>query len=296
MKRRLLLLQLAAATIAAAASAAVAAVAPTAASAADTSAAPTEGAVDPAPAAGVGMNGTLTDVLLPGPALRVKPDPDGRRPVVVRLTAVRPHGTAGHRYNLQWFAYEPGPHNLSESLEPADGSTPVALPPVMVTAESILPPGPPQPLPDFQAPLPSLGGYRTTLLVGGTLWLAGLIALARSLRKRPAPAPAPATPAEPPLADRLHSLLDQARHGTLDADGRARLERLVLGFWRDRLNLHELPAPEAVRRLRDHPEAGSLLREVEEWLHSGHSRTRESDMAALLAPYVTPATAGTPLP
>jgi hypothetical protein len=50
--------------------------------------------------------------------------------------------------------------------------------------------------------------------------------------------------------------------------------------------------------LRAHPEAGGLLRQVEEWLHSGKSTARESDMAALLAPYVnsaapTPATAPT---
>jgi len=271
MKRRSLLLQLATALAPAMGRAAAAATTP---------------ATTPAAATGVGMTGTLNDLLLPGPALRVKPDPEGRSPVVVRLTAVRPHGTAGHRYDIHWFAYEPGPHNLTAFLEPADGTAAGALPPVMVTADSILPPGPPQPLPDFQAPLPSLGGYRTTLIVGGSLWLAGLIALARWRRKRPAPAPPPATP-EPPLADRLRLLLDAAQSGTLDAGDRARLERLVLGFWRERLELTHLPAAEAVRQLRDHPEAGSLLRQVEEWLHSGRSRSRSSDVAALLAPYIS---------
>ena len=246
---------------------------------------PRPAAAEPSPSTGVGMTGEVTDILLPGPELRVKPDPEGRNPVVVRLTAVYPHGTAGHRYDFSWFAYEPGPHNLAAYLERADGTAPGELPPVMVTAESILPPGPPGPLSDFQAPVPSLGGYRTTLLVGGGLWLAGLIALLCWRRKRPAAEAEPAAP-DPPLAERLRALLDQARTGTLDADSRARLERLVLGFWRERLDLTQLPVPEAVRQLRAHPEAGGLLRQVEEWLHSGKSTAREADMAALLAPYV----------
>jgi hypothetical protein len=238
-----------------------------------------------AQSAGVGMTGELKEVLLPGPELRAKPDPEGRSPVVVRVTASYAHGTAGFRYDVSWFAYEPGQHNLADYLERVDGSATGPLPPVMVEAMSILPPGPPGTLADFSARLPSLGGYRTALIIGGCLWLAGLIALLCWRRKRTTAAPAAEAP-DPPLAERLRLLLEQARTGALDADSRARLERLVLGFWRERLGLTNLPVPEAVRQLRDHPEAGSLLRQVEEWLHSGKSASRESDMARLLAPYL----------
>lgn len=238
-------------------------------------------------ATGVGLTGEVKEALLPGPELRVKADPEGRSPVVVRLTATYPHGTAGFRYDFSWFAYEPGSHNLSNYLERADGSPTGELPPVVVQATSILPPGPPGTLAEFSAPVPTLGGYRTTLIVGAGLWLAGLVALLCWRRQKVGATTTPPTP-EPPLADRLRALLDQARSGSLDADGRARLERLVLGFWRDRLNLTELPVPEAVRQLRDHPEAGGLLRKVEEWLHSGKSAVREVEMAALLTPYLTP--------
>jgi len=234
---------------------------------------------------GVGLTGELKDVLLPGSELRVKPDPEGRSPVVVRVTAAYPHGTAGFRYDFSWFAYEAGTHDLAQYLERADGSPRGELPAVPVEAVAQLPPGPPRPLGDVTAPLPSLGGYRTTLIAGGCAWLAGLIALLWWRRTRVAEA-APAAETEPPLPDRLRSLLDLARTGSLDAEGRARLERLVLGFWRDRLGLTGLPVPEAVRQLRAHPEAGGLLRKVEEWLHSGQSSAREADMAALLAPYL----------
>jgi hypothetical protein len=240
------------------------------------------------PPAGVGLTSLIQDLLLPGSELQVKPDPEGRSPVVVRLTAVRPHGTAGFRYDLSWFAYEAGPHDLSQYLERVDGSPLGALPAIGVEAVAVLPPGPPQTLPEFQAPLPKLGGYRTALVVGGCLWLAGLIALFIWRRPRSLTAAAVAPDATLPLADRLRVLLENARTGSLDADGRAQLERLVLGFWRERLQLTNLPVPEAVHRLRNHPEAGGLLREVESWLHSGKSTASATSMAALLLPYLPP--------
>jgi hypothetical protein len=240
------------------------------------------------PPAGVGLTGLIQDLLLPGSELQVKPDPEGRSPVVVRLTAVRPHGTAGFRYDLSWFAYEAGPHDLSQYLERVDGSPLGALPAIGVEAVAVLPPGPPQTLPEFQAPLPKLGGYRTALVVGGCLWLAGLIALFIWRRPRSLTAAAVAPDATLPLADRLRVLLENARTGSLDADGRAQLERLVLGFWRERLQLTNLPVPEAVHCLRNHPEAGGLLREVESWLHSGKSTASATSMAALLLPYLPP--------
>jgi hypothetical protein len=248
------------------------------------------------PPAGVGLTGLIQDLLLPGSELQVKPDPEGRSPVVVRMTAVRPHGTAGFRYDFSWFAYEAGPHDLSQYLERIDGSPLGAMPAIGVEAVAVLPPGPPQTLPEFQAPLPKLGGYRTALVVGGCLWLAGWVALFVWRRPRSSTAAASAPDATLPLADRLRFLLENARTGSLDADGRAQLERLVLGFWRERLHLTNLPVPEAVHRLRNHPEAGGLLREVESWLHSGKSTASETSMAALLLPYLPPvdATASAP--
>jgi hypothetical protein len=248
------------------------------------------------PPAGVGLTGLIQDLLLPGSELQVKPDPEGRSPVVVRMTAVRPNGTAGFRYDFSWFAYEAGPHDLSQYLERVDGSPLGAMPAIGVEAVAVLPPGPPQTLPEFQAPLPKLGGYRTALVAGGCLWLAGWVALFIWRRPHSSTATAVAPDAVRPLAERLRFLLESARTGSLDADGRAQLERHVLGLWRERLHLTDLPVPEAVHRLRNHPEAGGLLREVESWLHSGKSTASETHMAALLLPYLPPAGATAPPP
>lgn len=237
--------------------------------------------------AGLGLTGEVKDVLLPGSELRVKPDPQGRSPLAVRITATYPHGTVGFRYDLAWVAYEPGSHNLADYLERLDGSTVGDLPPIRIQSVPVLPPGPPRSLAEFAAPLPKLGGYRTALITFGCLWVAGLVGLVCWRRQ----ATVEAAPTEAPvrsLADRLRSLLDRARGGALDAESRAELERLVLGFWRERLDLAALPVPEAVRQLRAHPEAGGLLRQVEVWLHSGKSAVSESEVAALLTPYLQP--------
>jgi hypothetical protein len=228
--------------------------------------------------AGVGLTAELKDVLLPGPELRVKPDTGGRSPVVLRITATYPHGTAGFRYDFVWSALDAGPHNLSQYLERQDGSPAPDLPPVPVEAIALLPPGPPKTLPEFAAPVPALGGYRTMLIAGGVVWLAGLIGLLAWRRKKVVVSEDVLESAIP-LEDRLRPLLEKARAGSLDAEGRARLDRLVLGFWRGRLGLTGLPMPEAMKQLRAHPEAGQLLRQVEEWIHSGKAAAQESAVA-----------------
>jgi hypothetical protein len=68
----------------------------------------------------------------------------------------------------------------------------------------------------------------------------------------------------------------------------ASLELLLLHYWRDRLGIADAPAATAIATLRAHPEAGTLIRAVERWLHApgaGDARPAE-DIAALLAPYV----------
>src|SRR5437867_3237409 len=74
-------------------------------------------------------------------------------------------------------------------------------------------------------------------------------------------------PSAPTLADRLRPLVEQAAAGTLTRDGQAQLERLLLNHWRQRLELTTDSFADAIRKLRQHNEAGALLRELENWLH-----------------------------
>ena len=123
-------------------------------------------------------------------------------------------------------------------------------------------------------PRPPLGGYRTAGIVAGVLWAIGLAALIVVRRRRRAEATD--APPEPTLAERLRPLVERAAAGTIDVDEKARLERLLLEHWRRRAGIE-------LRELRDHPEAGPLLRAIEAWLHRPGGTPEE--IAELLRPY-----------
>ncbi len=86
------------------------------------------------------------------------------------------------------------------------------------------------------------------------------------------------------MADRLRPLVEQAARGQLSDDGKGQLERMLLGYWRHRLALHDLAMADAVARLKAHPQAGALLRALEDWLHRPPG-SASVDVAAVLAPY-----------
>ena len=79
--------------------------------------------------------------------------------------------------------------------------------------------------------------------------------------------------------------MEQAAAGTLDTEGRARLERMIFSHWREQLGLPEQGDPaELHRQLRQHEDAGALVRGLEDWLHRPPG-TAAVDIAALLEPY-----------
>lgn len=228
----------------------------------------------------VGMSGRLDDLVLPGAELAAAPI-DLASPVVVRVVAARPHGTA-FRYDLEYTGLEAGTFDLRERLVRKDGSSIEGLPPIPVTVRSLLPPGqvtPRRPAPGVN---PSLGGYMTWLVAGGIAWTAGLLAIVFAGRRRRAAAAASARPLT--LADRLRPLVEQARAGTLPPEARAGLELALVAFWRRKLRLEDRPPSEVLPLLRRHAEAGPLLAGLEAWLHRPASPA-DLDVAALLAPY-----------
>jgi hypothetical protein len=75
-----------------------------------------------------------------------------------------------------------------------------------------------------------------------------------------------------------------AAEGRLDEGGKAELERLLLAYWRRRLGLEQQKVAQAMPVLREHAEAGVLLRELEAWLHRPGPRPA-TDVGRLLEPY-----------
>ncbi|MEI6129384.1 MAG: hypothetical protein WCR59_04905, partial [Planctomycetota bacterium] len=86
------------------------------------------------------------------------------------------------------------------------------------------------------------------------------------------------------LADRLLPLVLAAQQGQLQRERLAELEWLLLSVWRTRLGLEQRTAAEAIQVMREHKEAGALLRQLEQWLHAPASSS-STDVEALLRPY-----------
>jgi hypothetical protein len=116
------------------------------------------------------------------------------------------------------------------------------------------------------------------------VWIAGLAALLFWGRKRRAARSEEARARPRTLAERLRPLVERAMRGELSSRERAELELGLVAHWRRRLQLDEERPDVALTRLREHPEAGPLLRSLEDWLHRPHP-PEDVDVTALLAPY-----------
>ncbi len=230
------------------------------------------------------MSGHLDQIVLPGTELEALPDADRKSPVAMRVVRVYPHGNL-LRYDLEYQAFEPGSYDLRRFLRRKDGSSTADLPPLPVQVTTLLPPG--QVLPNDVGPnrSPSIGGYRTLLIVAGVAWVLGLVAIlyVGFLRRRHAAfAQVRARPFS--LADRLRPLVEGAMAGKLSQVELASLERMLLAYWRKRLGLEQADPAQAIADLRTHAEAGPLLEQLECWLHRP-GPAAPVDPARLLAPY-----------
>jgi hypothetical protein len=133
-----------------------------------------------------------------------------------------------------------------------------------------------------------MGGYRLAMIALGIVWLAPLVyvIVRRLFRRKPAPPPPPAKPVT--LADQLRPLVEAAIRRDLSTADRARLEMLLLAYWRDRLRIRAKPHADALGELRAHPEAGAILTRIETWFHKPPGESSEpADLAVLLQPYRT---------
>lgn len=234
----------------------------------------------------VGMRVLLTELVIPGTAVRAKDVVDpGRAVALVRIKHEYTHGT-GFRYDIEVTPFVEGTIDLRDFIERKDGTSLEDAPELPITVDAMLDPevltpkDPTVPQPD------SVGGYKNLLIGGGIAWFVGLLVLLFAFRRKAEPLLDGAGVHTVTLADRLRPLIEQARTSEISNERRAELERLLLAHWRRRRGLEDIPAAKAVAQLRSDDEAGPLFRQLEEWLHrpagSDHSSV---DVSALLAPY-----------
>lgn len=208
--------------------------------------------------------------------------------LLLRIGEVEELGEGRQRVELLFLARRAGEFDLRDALQ-FGPERPVgdALEPIPVLVDSLLPE-------DHQGDLeaieelegPGAGGFTTIFRVVLVLWLIpAVVWIFWKWRNRPRPEPV-VVERVPTLAERLQPLVDAARRGELDLAGQARLERMLLGYWREQLGLEALPQADAVRHMRADDEAGELLRTVEAWLHRPESqRPDQAEVDALLDRY-----------
>jgi hypothetical protein len=236
----------------------------------------------------VGVEGQV-EVDLPGTLLDAKPVTDNA-PLLLRVASTRPavaQPPSVIHYDLRYIGLVPGQQDLKNFLVRTDGSSTADLPAIPVTVQGLLPPNHQGELvPDAGASWPWLGGYRVVMAGVIVLWLALLVPILRMGRKRRVAMVDAPPPAPPTFADRLRPLIDAAAKGELSTDDQGRLERMLLWYWRTKLELDAEEPGDAMTRIRRHPKAGELLGALESWLHRPPgSRTSEAEVAKLLEPY-----------
>jgi len=239
----------------------------------------------------IGIEGDVSVTLTRGD---YQPRPlDDRTPLILRVESITPAVTGGFSYNLHYIGFEPGAYQLADYLVHPDGSAAAEIAGEVVQVRSVLPPDHDGVLnPYVPQPFPWFGGYRMLLALLAALWVGGIAALVYFGRPKKSLVVQLLIPSPPTYAERMHPLVLAAAAGNLPAAGQAELERLMTGYWREKLALPDQRMADALAHLKRHPEAGSLLHALERWLHRPGGATR-TEVASLLEPYrlLSPASA-----
>ena len=137
------------------------------------------------------------------------------------------------------------------------------------------------------------GNYYATLAGLAAFWIVWLLLLIFWRRPKKMER-AVTTVQEPTLVEQLRAALAELESGTMDAAGKARLEMLLLRRWREELALGSLPMHAARGEMERSEKTGSLLRQIEHWIHHRASSVKREEIAAALQPWVREEAAATP--
>lgn len=228
----------------------------------------------------VGAPGRIEDLILPGSELAGRPIEE-KAEMIVRVVKSIPHGD-GYRYQIQFFGLEAGKYDLAKWLVRKDGSSSDDLPEINVEIQSLLPPGQVTPNELEMGWIPQLGGYKVLASIVAILWLLGLLGLILLKRKRPEAVIVEEK--KESLADLLIQRLIAIQEDRMQPNQYAELERMLFGLWRRKLELENIPTDQAMARVRQDEEAGPLMRQIEEWMHSPNPN-QDVDLGALVKPY-----------
>lgn len=221
-----------------------------------------------------------------GPSLRAKSLRDADTPLIVRIQ----RNESPSQYSVRFIGNVPGQFDLRDWLEHTDGSPLQSAQPMVVTIVSTLPNDPRSDLFEVDGFQPGFrGGYRLALVLIGMAWLGvPIVVIASRILTRPKAIQTKSVVTELSLADQLRPLVETAAQGQLSTNDKARLELLLLRYWRQEANLPYADMAVAITKLRTHSQAGPILAAVERWLHAENGVARPEsvqDVLRLLEPF-----------
>jgi hypothetical protein len=232
----------------------------------------------------IGIEGRAV-VALPAADYQIKPL-DDRTELILRIEQIE-RSAGQNRYHFHFIGLEPGAYRIADYLVRPDGSRPDEIGDARLEVRALLPEEHDGKLNSFVArPFPFIGGYRGALAALAVVWVAGLAGFRIMGRKKVVPT-AVEVVRSPTFAERLRPLVEAAARGQLTVEEQATLERLLMGYWRDKLALDEARMADTVVRLKAHGEAGAILRAVERWLHQAGGGDAGAEINSLLEPYRT---------
>ncbi len=230
--------------------------------------------------------------------------PTASTPLLLRIRSVEPVEN-GFRYDLLYTGVEAGVFNLTDFLlNPLGGRLrdPVAT----VTIHSNISADAPFSVVTKAVPFPSPPfPYRMVMQVVGLAWLGWGVRLVFPKKESPRPALSAAgnetvqagdEPESETLSSLLRPLVEKAADKSITSSEKGRLEQILFLYWGKQMELDHLDSAEQLRRILEHPEAGLLLRTVEQWLYQPGSLITAEEINAALTAYEARYSADLPPP
>jgi len=215
-----------------------------------------------------GLTGTI-EFEYTGPKLLQRPSQSVGDDLSMRLSGPTEDG----KYLIRFVGNKAGSFDLRDRLGVESGEFPHDVPSLPIVVVSNLPARYGTDLFGLNIFKQSLEPYYfRTLWIFGVAWAAVPIVFSvRKLIKRVPQMQITAAVDEPDVPERIRALVLRAASGDLTVEQRATLELLLITYRTKELGLEGLSPAQAIRRLRDDPRSGELLRTVEQWLHAPHS-------------------------
>ena len=232
----------------------------------------------------IGVKVQVNDQVILGPELEAKPLTQNSS-VVLRIKAIRPHGDA-YRYDYEYYGLVSGSFDLGDYLQAKNDKPLTNKPKLPVQFKSSLPPEQIRPNPLEDQELPYLIRYKHKLIIIGILWVLGLLHLI-FIRRKQFGVSEYTSQESLSTAEILRPLVHAAKQGNLGKSDQAKLERTLILFWSERLNIRNESSKEIISKIRSHSQAKLLFDQLELWFHCPNPE-EPSDLDSLLEPYSKP--------